>query len=114
MKQGEYLFIGTDVTNTELTEWILSGAKQNRIKVTDIRYFGSRRFGKPREDSDIDVYITTPKGKKDFELGPLFTKRFKKGDKTYEIEFHAFVDWNDGFVPTDLIGNNTPSELNNA
>lgn len=108
---GEYCFNGTDITNTELTQWILSVAKQKRIKVTDIRYFGSRRYGKPREDSDIDVFITTPKGKKDFDLGPIFTMTFKKNDKAYQIEFHAFEDWNDGFLPTHLIGTDCQNEI---
>jgi len=109
MKDKVYTFIGTSVTNTELTAWIMIVANSRKVKVTDIRYFGSRRFGSPRPDSDIDVYITTPKGKKHFSKGnnTLFTEMFKG----YQIEFHAYEDWGDGFVPTHLIGSNTENEI---
>ena len=45
------MFKNTDIPYEVLTAWILAMFK--RYKVTDIRYFGSRVHGSPREDSDI-------------------------------------------------------------
>ena len=94
-------FIGTELKLSELTEWILKTF--SKFKVTEIRYFGSRINGAPRENSDIDTYIVF-KGKTP-NKGPLFTELYKHNGKNYQIEFHAFVDFADGYVPTYLIGN---------
>lgn len=111
MTGGYFVFIGTDVTHTELTVWIMTLAKMRKVTVTDIRYFGSRRYGVPRDNSDIDVYVTTPKGKKHLGEGVIFTEIFRKGDNKYQIEFHAYEDWSDGYVPTHLIGDSCKNEL---
>jgi len=96
-------FIGTEITFDELTEWILTLKGHERI--TEIRYYGSRVFGNPRSDSDIDVYLALKELEDDdiengdeFERGPLFSKIFKK----QVIEFHAFVDFGDGYIPSQL------------
>lgn len=70
-----------------------------KYKITEIRYFGSRIFGNPRKDSDIDVYILF-NGKHPNKY-PVFTELYKN----YQIEFHSSIDFNDGYVPTYLIGN---------
>jgi predicted nucleotidyltransferase len=99
-------FKGTDITYAELTAWILGMYKKYRV--TEIRYFGSRASGSPREDSDIDVYITfskrSPSGR------PIYTELFVKDGRKYQVEFHAFMDLGDGFVATYLVGD-SPNEL---
>lgn len=89
-------FIGTELLYAELTKWIVE--KYKKFKVTEIRYFGSRVYGQPRIDSDIDVYILF-KGRHP-DKGPLYTELYKG----YQIEFHSFIDFNDGYIPTYLIG----------
>ena len=93
-------FRGTDLKISELTKWILQ--KYSKFKVTEIRYFGSRMTGTPRADSDFDVYILF-KGKNP-SRGPIFTELYKHNGINYQIEFHAFIDFNDGYVPKYLIG----------
>lgn len=92
-------FKGTLISYDELTAWILE--KYRKYKVTQIRYFGSRVNGSPRIDSDIDVYIMfsgkCPSGK------PVWTEIYNK----HQIEFHGFIDFHDGYVPSWLIGNST-------
>jgi predicted nucleotidyltransferase len=99
-------FKDTDVTLDELTLWILE--KYKKYKVTEIRYFGSRMFGKPRVDSDIDVYILFDK--KSPSGQPVYTELYKKNKKNYQIEFHAFMDFHDDYVPSYLIGQ-APNEI---
>jgi predicted nucleotidyltransferase len=93
-------FLGTDLEIETLTKWIL--AKYSKFKVTEIRYFGSRINGKPRTDSDFDTYIVfkgkSPSGK------PIFTELYNHNGVNYQIEFHAFLDFNDNYVPTHLVG----------
>lgn len=90
------LFKGTELPLSELTAWILEQYK--KYTVTEIRYFGSRVFGSPRPDSDIDVYILFS-GKSPTDR-PIYSKQYKG----FVIEFHAFIDFHDGYVPTYLIG----------
>ncbi len=96
-------FKGTDIEFEELTNWIK--VKYQRYKVTEIRYFGSRVFGNPREDSDIDVYILFD-GKAP-NKPPVYTEIYKK----YQIEFHPFIDFHDGYVPTWLLQNNAKNQI---
>lgn len=103
----DFVFKGTNITSTELVEWIKN--KFPHYKFTEIRFFGSRCFGSPKEDSDIDVYILCEK--KGPYGRPIFTELYKKDNKNYQIELHSFIDFNDGFVPTYLIGNNTHNQL---
>jgi len=103
----EFTFRSSNITNTELTTWILNLAKKRKVKITDLRYFGSRVFGNPRSNSDFDVYITTIKGKKHLGGGPIFTELYKG----HQIEFHAFEDFSDGFVNTYLIGSQAQNEI---
>lgn len=102
-------FRGTDLKITDLTKWILE--KYSKFKITEIRYFGSRINGSPRDNSDFDTYILF-KGRTP-ERGPIFTDIYKHNDTRYEIEFHAFVDFNDGYVPSYLIGNSINVLKNN-
>ena len=94
------MFKNTDIPYEVLTAWILATFK--RYKVTDIRYFGSRVHGSPREDSDIDVYILFDK--KSPDRPPVFSELFKHNGKQYVIEFHPFMDFHDDYVPSWLIG----------
>jgi hypothetical protein len=101
-------FKGTDLSYEELTKWILSLDVNKRIN--EIRYFGSRCFGTPRTDSDIDVYLLLEECDEDndpFALGPLFSKVYKG----YVIEFHPMIDFHDGYVPTWLIQFDAKNEL---
>jgi len=102
-------FIGTGITYDELTNWTLS--KFKRYKITDIRYFGSRVHGKtvPRSDSDIDVYILFD-GKHP-NKPPIFSELYKKDGKNYVIEYHPFIDFHDGYVPTHLVIDGTDNQL---
>jgi predicted nucleotidyltransferase len=93
-------FKGTDIKISDLTKWILE--KYSKFKITEIRYFGSRIFGNPKENSDFDVYILF-KGKAP-DCKPIFTELYKHNGVNYQIEFHAFIDFNDGYVPSWLIG----------
>lgn len=97
------IFKGTELQYRELTEWILKTFK--KYKITDIRFFGSRMYGTPRSDSDIDVYLLFD-GKHP-DRPPIFTELYKG----YQIEFHPFMDFHDDFVPTWLIGTETKNEL---
>lgn len=104
----DFTFRGTELKASELTKWILSLHGHKRIR--EIRYFGSRCFGMPRPDSDIDVYLLLEEEEDaddEFSLGPLFSKTFKG----YHIEFHPMIDFHDGYVPTYLVGENTRDEL---
>lgn len=103
-------FIGTTILKDDLTKWILE--KFKRYKVTDIRYFGSRVHGftKPTESSDIDVYIVFDK--RDPERGPLFSEVYKHENKNYVVEFHAFLDFHDNYVPSYLLQIDAKNELN--
>src|SRR4051812_4443852 len=100
----DFKFIGTDLLASELTAWILQLDTNKRI--TEIRYYGSRVFGKPRPDSDIDVYLLLEEEQNDdtdedddaFSLGPLFSKKYKG----HRIEFHPMIDFYDGYVPSYL------------
>ena len=102
-------FRGTDLKYSELTKWILSLMGSERI--AEIRYFGSRVFGEPRPDSDIDVYLLLEELEDDedddFSLGPLFSKKFKG----HVIEFHPMIDFHDGYVPDWLLKYKTRNEL---
>jgi predicted nucleotidyltransferase len=93
-------FKGTDLEISVLTKWIIE--KYSKYKITEIRYFGSRMNGEPRENSDFDVYILfdkkSPSGK------PIFTEIFKHKEFRYQIEFHAFMDFHDRYIPKYLIG----------
>lgn len=93
-------FKGTDIKISDLTKWILG--KYSKYKVTEIRYFGSRMNGEPKEKSDIDTYIVF-KGKSPTSK-PIFTDLYKHNGINYQIEFHAFIDFNDGYVPKHLVG----------
>lgn len=101
LSSTEECFKGTDIKISELTKWIQ--VKYAKYKVTEIRYFGSRITGSPRKDSDIDVYILF-KGRTP-DRGPLYTEIYKHNGFNYQIEFHSFVDFGDGYVPSYLIGN---------
>jgi predicted nucleotidyltransferase len=102
-------FIGTTIQKSDLTKWILE--KFKKYKVTDIRYFGSRIHGltKPTEKSDIDVYILFDK--KNPGRGPLFSELYKHEGKNYVIEFHAFMDFHDDYVPSYLLQIDAKNEL---
>lgn len=67
-KSIEDNFRGTDLKVSDLTKWILE--KYSKYKITEIRYFGSRMIGKPRDNSDFDTYILF-KGKAP-SRGPIF------------------------------------------
>lgn len=97
-------FKGLDITYYELTKWILE--KYKKYKVTEIRYFGSRIYGNPCKDSDIDVYILFS-GKAP-DRGPIFTELYNR----LQVEFHAFIDFHDGYIPSWLIGNSTQNAIN--
>ena len=106
----DFTFIGTDIKGSELTQWILGLDGGPRIK--EIRYFGSRKFGIPRPDSDIDVYLLLTEQDEedeedDFSLGPLFSKRYKG----HTIEFHPMIDFGDGYIPDWLLQHNTRNEI---
>jgi len=102
-------FIGTKIEKEVLTKWILE--KFKKYKITDIRYFGSRIHGhtQPTDKSDIDVYILFDK--KAPEKGPLFSEIYKHDNKNYVIEFHAFMDFHDNYVPTYLLQIEAENEL---
>lgn len=100
-------FIGTNITFTELTTFLIPKLKSSRIKVFDLRYFGSRIYGNPRPDSDIDVFISCHGASK-----PLFSLTYRKDSITYVIEIHAFEDFGDGYVPSYLLtGKGTDNQL---
>lgn len=96
----EETFRGTDLKISDLTKWILE--KYSKYKVTEIRYFGSRMVGNPREKSDFDTYILF-KGKAP-SRGCIFTDLYKHNRLNYQIEFHAFIDFNDKYIPKHLVG----------
>lgn len=104
--EKEY-FIGTEIKKDDITNWILSLRGGKRI--SEIRYFGSRVFGNPRNDSDIDVYLLMRESSRedDFSYGPLFSKMYKG----YRVEFHPMIDFYDGYVPTWLLQYSTKNEL---
>lgn len=93
-------FSGTDLKISDLTKWILE--KYSEFKITEIRYFGSRMNGEPRDNSDFDTYILF-KGKAP-SRGPIFTDLYKHNGVNYQIEFHAFIDFSDNYVPKHLVG----------
>lgn len=94
------IFRGTDLKISDLTKWILE--KYSKYKITEIRYFGSRMIGEPRTNSDFDTYILF-NGKAP-SRGPIFTDIFKYNGLNYQIEFHAFIDFNDKYIPKYLVG----------
>jgi hypothetical protein len=106
--QSTNFFNGTSLSFDELTQWIKGLDVNNRIN--EIRYFGSRCFGTPRPDSDIDVYLLMEECDDDddpFALGPLFSKTYKG----YTIEFHPMIDFHDGYVPAWLLQHDAENQL---
>ncbi len=90
---------GTEIKMQELATWLVS--KFKRYRITDLRYFGSRVYGKPTEKSDIDVYVLFDK--KSPNRGPIFSEIYSHEGKNYVVEIHGFMDMHDDYVPVHLI-----------
>ncbi len=71
-------FKGTDIKLSDLTQWLLD--KFKRFKISEIRYFGSRIKGEPRENSDFDTYILFD-GKAAGGGKPIFTEIYYTTEK---------------------------------